>query len=311
MVEFYSNRPMEITNSFQKTIGGDVFNLLSMAQLLGSKTGFVTKLGDDIFSKFLKQSFLDRNIDITSVISCHGYTGLYFVVLQNHGQREFTYYRSQSAASKLSKEDLDLHYLCNTKVLHSSGITQAISKPSCQAVAKAFHAGKTNGVTISYDPNIRSQLCSLQIAKGNFLNIAPYIDILLPSQQELCLLMGTDSLPKAINKVINLGIDTIAIKKGKNGCQLIHKNESTSYSAMTEISIKDTTGAGDTFNGAFLHGIAVGMAPRDAAQLAIIASGLKCRKRGAVDSQPSKHEVFSYYSTTHTLIKDTTSRKQI
>ena len=304
MVEFYSNRPMEITNSFKKTIGGDVFNLVSMARRLGSKTGFVTKLGNDIFSKFLKQSFLDRNIDITSVISCHGYTGLYFVALQDHGQREFTYYRAQSAASKLSKEDLDLRYLTDTKVLHSSGITQAISKSSCQAVVKAFHSGKSNGVTISYDPNIRPQLCSLETAIDNFQSIAPYIDILLPSQQELCLLMGVDSLPKAIAKVIKLGIDTIVIKKGEDGCQLIHKNQSTSHSAMTELSIKDTTGAGDTFNGAFLHGIAIGMDPRDAAQLAIIASGLKCQKRGAVDSQPSKHEVFRYYST-HKLTKDT------
>ena len=64
---------------------------------------------------------------------------------------------------------------------------------------------------------------------------------------------------------------------------------------MKGIGIHDTTGAGDAFNGAFLHGIARGMHPTDATQLALIASGLKCRKRGAVDSQPSKNEVYGYY----------------
>ena len=64
---------------------------------------------------------------------------------------------------------------------------------------------------------------------------------------------------------------------------------------MEGLDINDTTGAGDAFNGAFLHGIAQGMNPINSTQLAVIASGLKCRKRGAVDSQPSKHEVYGHY----------------
>ena len=38
MVELYSNTPIEITSNFEKTLGGDAFNLLSMARRLGSRT---------------------------------------------------------------------------------------------------------------------------------------------------------------------------------------------------------------------------------------------------------------------------------
>ena len=295
MVELYSNLPIEITTSFEKTLGGDAFKLLSKAQSLGSRTGFVTKLGNDTFATFLKKSFLDRKIDMGSISSCDGFTGIYFVIIEDHGERQFIYYRSKSAASKLAVQDLDARYLCNTKILHSSGITQAISKSSSLAVTHAFSTGKQNGVTISYDPNIRVRLCSLRVARNNFQQVASYIDILLPSQEELLALNGTSSLSKAIDQTIDLGIKTIAIKKGKDGCELIHQGKSTQFPAMTGIDINDTTGAGDAFNGAFLHGIAQGMHPIDATELALIASGLKCTKRGAVNSQPSKNEVYDHY----------------
>ena len=295
MVELYSNTPIEITSNFEKTLGGDAFNLLSMARRLGSRTGFVTKLGNDTFASFLRKSFSDRKINIDSVASCDGYTGIYFVTLADHGERQFIYYRSKSAASRLTIQDLDSSYLCNTKILHSSGISQAISKSSSLTVTHAFATGKNNGVTISYDPNIRTKLCSLRTARNNFQKVACYIDILLPSQEELLALNKTKSLSTAIDQTTNLGIKTIVIKKGANGCELIHQGQSTCYPAIKGLDINDTTGAGDAFNGAFLHGIAQGMDPTKATQLAIIASGLKCRKRGAVDSQPSKNEVYGHY----------------
>ena len=295
MVELYSNTPIEVTTNFEKTLGGDTFNLLSMAQRLGSRAGFVTKLGNDTFASFLRKSFLDRKINIDSIVSCNGYTGIYFVILADQGERQFIYYRSKSAASKLTTQDLDSSYLRNTKILHSSGITQAISKASSLTVTQAFAIGKDSGITISYDPNIRTKLCSLRTARNNFQKVAGYIDILLPSQEELLALNRTESLSKAIDQTTNLGIKTIVIKKGANGCELIHQGNSTCYPAMKGIDIHDTTGAGDAFNGAFLHGIAQGMHPTNATQLALIASGLKCRKRGAVDSQPSKNEVYGYY----------------
>ena len=295
MVELYSNSPIDITTNFEKTLGGDAFNLLSMAQRLGSKAGFVTKLGNDTFASFLKKSFLDRKINIDSVVSCDGYTGIYFVILADHGERQFIYYRSKSAASRLTTQDLDSSYLRNTKILHASGITQAISKSSSLAVTQAFAIGKDIGVTISYDPNIRTKLCSLRTARNNFQKVAGYIDILLPSQEELLALNRTKSLSKAIDQTINLGIKTIVIKKGSNGCELIHQGHSTCYPSMKGLDISDTTGAGDAFNGAFLHGIAQGMNPINSSQLAVIASSLKCRKRGAVDSQPSKNEVYGHY----------------
>ena len=299
MVELYSNLPIEITTSFEKTMGGDVFNLLSMAQRLGSRTGFVTKLGNDTFATFLRNSFLSREINIDSVVSCNGYTGIYFVILKDMGERQFIYYRSKSAASKLTFEDLDPKYLCDTKILHASGITQAISQSSSLAVNHAFSIGKDSGVTISYDPNIRTKLCSLKVARNNFHKVAGYVDILLPTQEELLALHRTNSLTKAIDQSTSLGIKTIVIKKGENGCELIHQGQSTRYSAMTGIDINDTTGAGDAFNGAFLHGIAQGMDPTESTKLALIASGLKCRQRGAVDSQPCKDEVYNQYMLKH------------
>ena len=57
----------------------------------------------------------------------------------------------------------------------------------------------------------------------------------------------------------------------------------------------DTTGAGDAFNGAFLHGLLTGRTPRDAATLGSIAAGLKIRGRGALTTMPTGKEVFAAF----------------
>ena len=61
--------------------------------------------------------------------------------------------------------------------------------------------------------------------------------------------------------------------------------------------VVDTTGAGDAFSGAFLHGLLTGMGPRDAALLGTVAAGLKVRGRGALTTLPSGGEVYSVFES--------------
>ena len=126
MVELHSEEPIARAGSFHKAYGGDALNTLVAAARLGAGTGFVTRVGDDPFAPFLLEAWRAEGIDVSHARLVEGFNGLYFISLLPGGEREFTYYRHGSAASTMTPADLDPAYIGGARVLHVSGISQAI-----------------------------------------------------------------------------------------------------------------------------------------------------------------------------------------
>ncbi len=292
MVELYSDEPVAVARTFHKTLGGDTFNLVAMAHRLGSTTGYITKVGDDPFGEFLLDSFGRLGVDASHAPRVSGVTGVYFVTLSSGGQREFLYYRQGSAPSTMTPKELDPEYIGRAKLLHSSGISQALSSTCRATVLRAFELAKALGVQVSFDPNLRLRLWRPEEAQAALEEVLPHIDILLPSApQEIQLLLGTASPEEAIRLLWQRGVSTVVVKEGEQGCVVGAQGQITRFAALAATEVVDTTGAGDAFNGAFLHGLVQGLSPWEAARLAIVASSLKCAGRGAIDSQPSREQV--------------------
>lgn len=298
MVELYSDQPIATTPSFHKAYGGDTLNVLVAASRLGSSTGYVTRLGNDPFASYLAESWREEAVDLSQVKTVEGFNGIYFISLLPGGQREFTYYRRGSTASTLQPSDLDPAYVGSAKVLHVSGISQAIS-PSCRrtvlAGAKLAHE---QGVLVSYDPNLRLKLWpSLAEARAALREILPYADIILPSgPEETRMLLDAASPEDAVERLWREGVRIVAVKRGPEGCLLGCDGRMTAVAPFTPDEVVDTTGAGDAFAGAFLHGLMEGMREEDAAALAVIAAGLNLRSRGAIAGLPHREEAYALFS---------------
>lgn len=292
MIELFADEPLADTPIFHKSYGGDTLNLLVAASRLGSSTGYVTKVGDDPFASFLVNSWQEEGIDISRVRRVSGFNGLYFISLLPGGEREFTYYRKGSAASTLTPDDLDTAYLAGARLLHVSGITQALSS-SCRAtVLAAVKIARDNGVMVSFDPNLRLPLWSLSQAQAALHEVLPYVDIVLPSAPEETLqLVGAASPEAAIDYFWRQGVKTVAVKVGRDGCVVGADGNIVSLPAVAPNGVLDTTGAGDAFNGGFLHGIVSGMSPVDAARVGVVVAGLKLAGRGAVTGLPRREQV--------------------
>ena len=102
MVELFSEEPIARAGSFRKAVGGDALNTLVAAARLGASTGFVTRVGDDPFAPFLLESWRAEGIDVSHARFVEGFNAVYFISLLPGGEREFTYYRSGSAASTMT-----------------------------------------------------------------------------------------------------------------------------------------------------------------------------------------------------------------
>lgn len=293
MVELYAGRPLGEAASFRRSYGGDTLNMLVAARRLGSAAGYITRVGDDPFTPYLLESWRSEGIDISQVKVVEGFNGLYFISRLPEGQREFIYYRRGSAASTLSPADLDPNYIASAKVLHLSGITQALS-PSCQAATlAAARMAREGAVLVSYDPNFRPKLWSTSEARRALAQILPYVNIVLPSApDDTEALLGLPDSHQAIHYLWAQGVQTVALKMGAGGCLIGHEGHITHLDAYVPERVVDTTGAGDAFNGAFLHGLAQGLDPVAAARLGVITAGLKVRGPGAIASLPRGREVY-------------------
>ncbi len=292
MVEFFAEEPLAEAEKLQKAFAGDALNLLAAASRLGSSCGFLSRVGNDPFQPFLLNGWESLGIDTTHVKRVEGRNGIYFISIYGHGEREFTYYRAGSAPSTMTPEDLDPAYVAQAKILHISGIAQAISDSARATALAAAHMANDAGVRVSFDPNLRPALWSAAAARAAAEELLPYVDIALPSgPEESEQLFGYSSARETAEFLHSKGVDTVAVKQGEAGVLVSTGGTSQTVPAFVVPEVVDTTGAGDAFDGAFLHGLVRGMPPLEAARLGVVMAGLKVRGRGAIASLPQKSEV--------------------
>ena len=295
MVELYSEEPISGAESFHKTCGGDALNTLVAAARLGAGTGFISRVGDDPFAPFLLEAWRAEGIDVSHVRLVEGFNGLYFISLLPGGEREFTYYRNGSAASTMTPRDLDPSYTGGARVLHVSGISQAIS-PSCrETVLAAVRLAREQGILVSYDPNLRRKLwSSLADARAAMHEVLPFTDIVLPSApDEMTELLDVRTPEEGVERLWAAGVGTVAVKLGEKGCLLGHAGCLLAIPPFVPEAVVDATGAGDAFDGAFLHGLVSDLSPEEAARLAVVCAALSLRTRGAIGGLPYHDEAYA------------------
>jgi 2-dehydro-3-deoxygluconokinase len=298
MVELTCSGPVTQASSFHKSFGGDAFNTAMAAARLGSQVYFLTRFGRDPFSDNLKQLLVKERIDSPS--QRHpGHTGLYMAGVSEDGEREFTYYRQGSAATRLEEADVRPALIQQANLVFSTGVTLAISNSARQAVIKAFKLAKQHGCTTVFDPNYRKSLWHSTDEAIDALNqILPYVDVILPSvPDETQQLIGFSHPEMVIDYFWLKGIKLVVAKAGERGCYVGYKKEIQHVPALTGVRPVDTTGAGDAFNGGFLHGLAQQKPLLDCAKLGIITSGHKIQHPGATGGLPHRDVVYAHLST--------------
>jgi 2-dehydro-3-deoxygluconokinase len=178
---------------------------------------------------------------------------LYLIETGAGGNRKFHYWRAESPArqwfQKLASQNATI--LADADLIYLSGISLAILPPQDQKKAITLLAGLTNRV--AFDPNIRPALWpSLDVARACFEAMAASASILLPSRQDVEMLYGIADAHDQIQKLCTLTEAEIALTADADGCLLCSGGVITTIPAIAPIAVVDTSGAGDSFNGAYL-----------------------------------------------------------
>jgi 2-dehydro-3-deoxygluconokinase len=277
--------------------GGDTSNMAVAAARQGARVGYLTRVGDDAFGERFLALWQREGVDVGHVArDADAPTGIYFVSHDERGHH-FSYYRALSAASRLRPEHVPLGAITDARALHVSGISQAIAVSACDAVFVAVEAARGAGTLVSYDPNVRLTLWPAARARAVVLETVAHADMCLPSLEDAAILFGERPPEAYVDLLLERGAGLVALKLGREGV-LVATAEERHHVPGFAVESVDATGAGDTFDGAFLVERLRGATLTAAARYANAAAALATRGYGAVDPIPRRAEVERFLSAT-------------
>ncbi len=291
LVELISDGPIDQAECFTRGFGGDTCDAAIMATRLGTKCVYISCVGNDPFGDYFVKEWQAAGLDISAVARTDAFTGLFISPLQTSESKKVFYYRSGSAGSKLRPSDLPDDFPGSARIVHLSGVTQAISTSARETIMQAAIRTRAAGAKVSFDVNYRESLWSADAARSALDEIVPFVDIMLPSAPEDTVpLLGTDSPEDVARHFRDAGVAVVAVKAGSRGAYVEWAGGSLKLDA-SDVDVIDASGAGDAFAGALLHCLIRNATPEEAGQVAIAAAELKIARAGAVAGLPSRADV--------------------
>lgn len=240
------------TKQFVKNAGGAPANVCVQAVKLGCQAAYLTKVGNDGFGEFLIQTLLDEGVD-TSFISksCDYDTSLAFVSFQQNGEREFSFYRRAAADLHFSPEDFKGVNFCKGDIFEYGSValkTEQARETHIYLIEKAMLAG----TLICFDPNLRFNLWeSKEELRRTVAEFAKYAHVIKVGLDELEFITGERG-DSAVQKMFNGNLKLLLVTDGGKGAK-VYLADGRSYACGGfKVKTVDTTGAGDSFFGAFI-----------------------------------------------------------
>ena len=262
--------------------GGAPANFLAALTKYGCKTALLGKVGNDTFGDLLLNTLQNAGIETKGMIRTDEvFTTLAFVTFDEGGDRKFAFARKPGADTQISFEELDLSLIDEAKVFHF-GTLSLTHEPARTATYKAVAYAKEQGKRITYDPNLRKPLWdSEEEAKKQLLwglSQADVVKIILDTY----------------------GVKLVFVTCGADGCFFKNVVAEGRVPSLKNISVIDTTGAGDIFGGSAVSQLLkYEKAPnelteaelRQAVGFACTAAGLSTTKSGGISSVPELEAV--------------------
>ena len=247
--------PLRYVSDFRLKFGGAETNFATALIRLGVSAGWLSRLGDDELGRFIAHNLRGEGVDVSRVIyDQDAPTALYVKELSAVGDTSVYYYRRGSAASRLAPDDLDVPYLTGARWLHVTGITPALSDSCRAAVERAVELARDAGLDVSFDPNLRLKLWSVERAREVLFPILRRSTVLLGGMEELSVLLNLSDPDAAADWGLGQGVATTVVKLGAEGALVATADERRVIPPFNVPRVIDPVGAGDGFDAGFVAG---------------------------------------------------------
>ncbi|KAA0966423.1 sugar kinase [Sporosarcina sp. ANT_H38] len=286
--------PLRFVTSFSRKVGGAELNFAIGCARLGLKSKWVSRLGNDEFGRVIYNFARSEGIDVSDVKLMQGYpTSLNFKEIQEGGSGKTFYYRHQSPMLTMEPEDISKDMFEGVNVIHLSGVFLSINPKNAEIVKQVLEIAKEIGIPVSFDPNLRLKMWTIEEARATFMEIFPYVDILLTGLDEIELILEDSSDEALTDCAKRFQINQFVIKDGANGSRVL--TDGTWYEKEAfKVNPVDTVGAGDGFDAGYIYAYLNSFAPQESLELANGVGALVTTVYGDNEGLPLLEEVLPF-----------------
>lgn len=263
------------------------------AARLGVDTGIVGAVGDDGFGRCITERLRRDGIDIDRVLTvARPSTGVAFVTYFSDGSREFIYHMENAAAGTVEPDDVPYEYVADADAIHVNGSSLLMGSPMREACYEAVRIATEHDLTVSFDPNVRTELFDGETLSEVIDPVLNAADIVVPTETELEALVPSDAddAESRARTLLDRGASTVAIKRGASGCTIVTTDSVVTHSGF-EVASEDPTGAGDAFSAGIVVGTLEGQSTEELAAFANAAGARATTAVGPMEGLADRERV--------------------
>ncbi|MEI4769519.1 sugar kinase [Psychrobacillus sp. FJAT-51614] len=286
--------PLRNVQTFARKVGGAELNFAIGCARLGLNTKWISRLGGDEFGKVIYNFARGEGIDVSHVKLVDGYpTSLNFKEIREDGSGKTFYYRYQSPILTMEPTDITLKMLEGIDLIHITGVFLAIDPKNLVITKQLLKLAKQKDIPVSFDPNIRLKLWSIEQAISTYKEIFPYVDILLTGLDEIDMIIGNSTEQSLVEFAKSYAISQLVVKDGGNGSK-VYTNDTWYAKEAFSVNPIDTVGAGDGFDAGYIYSHLHGYKPLERLEFANGVGALVTTVSGDNEGLPELDEVLAF-----------------
>lgn len=263
-----------LASNFKMTLGGSSSILAHNLAALGSRVGFVTRVGDDEMGAIALARLAEAGVELSHATRIENKVTGVTIVLPHESRRHMLTYLGVMEEMKVS--DFDMAYITSSRHFHISSLF--LQTGLQRDLPLLFRRLKELGMTLSLDTNDDPA----DRWGGVLEELLDLTDVFLPNEDEVKRITGADTLEGALETLLGR-VPVVVVKCGARGA-VVQQHRSLTWIEARAVRPVDTIGAGDSFNAGFLHAFAQGQDPVMAAKLGVATGALSTLRSGGTEA---------------------------
>ncbi|PRZ42747.1 ribokinase [Antricoccus suffuscus] len=264
-----------LTDTISRGCGGKGANQAVAVARSGAPTTFLGAVGNDDAGRMLLDGLAGAGADVSAVRRTDGSSGTAYVMVDAQGENAIVVIGGANAGyTDLTEAEAD--------IIRRADVLLMQFEVPIETVTAAASIARAAGVQV-------------------MLNAAPYaelpadllenLDLLIVNEHEAALSAGTQGTPEEVATVILGSVPGVLITLGAAGSLLATRGTEPVRINAPHVTAVDTTGAGDTFSGAYAAATVEGLPAVERLRFASAAAALAVQERGAVDAIPDRARI--------------------
>lgn len=252
-----SGKRLEQTAQLDVHPAGAEANVATLLARLERRAGWTGALPNNPLGRLAVNALRLARVDAAGIVwKENGRMGTYYVEFGEPPRGiQVTYDRAHSCATQLAVDEINWDLLLDTRLLHLTGITPALSRSCLEIVTEAIQRARECNVALSFDVNYRQKLWPEAEAAQKLLPLIQGAELLFCGRADALRLFGcTGSKQEIAQSMLELSkARHVVVTFGDEGA-LLWDGKDWQHEPAHPTCVVDRLGAGDALAAGVIHG---------------------------------------------------------